>query len=147
VESGVTHEVRLRDRIAIALRNYVGHPMSGEVTSLPETADLLVSPHGGITFALRCARWEGQRSLLRSIDDLLGCLSGHKTGAALVILARSTELPHVAQAIAGAIRQHKRFAGIGTHFSRPRFDYRLHPDRGVTSDVTIFSVLLCSLPD
>ena len=145
-ETGVADETELRDQVASAIKDYVGHSTSGTAMLYRETGEFLVRPDGTSCYGVLCARWAGQSSFLGSVDALLRRLSGSDTGATIVLLARATELPHIAQAVAGAIGQHTGYAGVDGRHGRQRFDYRLIRGQETSPNTTTFSILLCAVP-
>lgn len=135
----------LRDFLLASLRSGpAGMSINHEFTTTSET-DILSRTEGVNVFVAECNTWQGQKSLLQTVDHLLSSLTAVNSTGAAVVFARNQDPALITNAIILAMPHHPGYLSFKGYRSGSRLDYRFHVNGDPHLEVNL-SVILLRLP-
>jgi hypothetical protein len=99
-------EEGLRDHFLVQLNGRYEGGASGETFNAQGKTDILLRVSGRVLFVAECKFWDGAKSLIGAIDQLLSYLSWHDTKAAVVVFHRGRSLAAVLEKVPEVVRGH-----------------------------------------
>jgi hypothetical protein len=134
-------EEALRDHFLVQLNGQYDGGASGETFNHQGKTDILLRVDGRVIFVAECKFWDGPKSILKAITQVLSYLSWHDTKAALLVFHRGRNLTAVLAKIPEALRSHPAHVRDLPYDSATSFRFLLrHPeDQGREVTVTILA--------
>lgn len=137
-------EEALRDHFLVQLNGQYEGGASGETFNHQGKTDILLRLDGRVIFVAECKFWDGPKSILKAITQVLSYLSWHDTKAALLVFHRGRNLTAVLAKIPEGLRSHPAHVRDLPYDSTTGFRFLLrHPedqDREVTLTILAFQI-------
>jgi len=138
-------EEDLRQHFLVHLNGQYGGQATGETFNFQGKTDILIRVEGKNIFIAECKFWDGPKSLMRAIDQLLDYTSWRDTKTALLIFNRSKAFSRVLSRIPEVVRAHPNFKRELPYGSESGFRFVLH-HRDDTNRELILTVLAFEVP-
>ena len=102
-------EETLRSHFLVQLNGHYEGQATGETFNYEGKTDILIRVNGRNIFIAECKIWNGQKSLIDTIDQLLRYTSWRDTKVAIIILNRRKSFSHVIDEIPETMTNHPNF--------------------------------------
>jgi hypothetical protein len=102
-------EEEIRDFILVYLNGIFEWSATGETFNEYGKTDILINHNGKNVFIAECKFWNGEKSFLSAIDQLLSYASWRDTKIAIIIFNKKKNFSEVLQKIESAIPNHKNY--------------------------------------
>jgi hypothetical protein len=102
-------EEHLRDHILVSLNGQFEGAATGETFNRSGKTDILIREKDRNVFIAECKFWDGPKSLIAAIDQILSYLSWRDSKVALIIFNRRKDISAVLAAIPETVAQHPLF--------------------------------------
>jgi hypothetical protein len=102
-------EEQIRDHILVSLNGQFEGAATSETFNRSGKTDILVRVKDRNVFIAECKFWDGPKSLLAAIDQVLSYLSWRDTKVALIVFSRRKDISGVLATIAETVSQHSLF--------------------------------------
>ena len=102
-------EEDLRQHFLVQLNGQYEGQATGETFNYQGKTDILIRENGKNIFIAECKFWKGPKTLIDTIDQLLGYLSWRDTKTALLIFNRKKKFGEVVSAIPDIVKGHSNF--------------------------------------
>ncbi|MFA6959219.1 MAG: hypothetical protein WC205_00530 [Opitutaceae bacterium] len=133
-------EVALRDWFLVALNGNFRGDATGETFNREGKADISIRVNGGVIFIAECKFWDGEKSLIETVDQLLGYLTWRDSKAAILVFSRNADFTAVLKQIPDVLGKHTHCRNVGPHGeSSFRFTLRDKTDPARTHLVTLLA--------
>lgn len=119
-------EEDLRQHFLVQLNGHFEGEATGETFNFDGKTDILIRSNGKNIFIAECMYWNGEKSLLDKIDQLLGYTSWRDTKTAILVFNRNVEFSKVVSQISEAVKKHGNFKGQVEYKSETGFRFILH---------------------
>ena len=117
---------------------------TGETFNYEGKTDILIRSQGKNIFIAECKYWAGPKTLMDTLDQLLGYSSWRDTKVAVIIFNRNKDFTKVLESIRETVKKHpncKRDLGLRSESSfRYVFAHRDDPNREMFVTVLAFDV-------
>jgi hypothetical protein len=100
-------EEEIRDFFIITLNSYYEGQATGETFNFKGKTDILIRHEDRNAFVAECKIWRGEKSLLSTIDQLLGYTSWRDTKTAILLFNKNENLTKVLEEINKTAESHK----------------------------------------
>jgi hypothetical protein len=138
------NEESLRDLLLVQLSGHYKGQVTGETFNKEGKTDILINSQRENIFIAECKFWNGPKSLIEALNQLLGYTSRHYTEVAVIIFSRNKEFSDVLKSIKSKTKEHVNFRRELDQRSEISFQFIFsHPDdrnREITLTVMAFDV-------
>lgn len=138
-------EEELRDHLLLYLEPRYKGSATGETFNKSGKTDILIRYENLNVFIAECKFWQGQKSYLETITQLLGYLTWRDSKAAVIIFVRNKDFSSVLQAVETTTPNHPNYLGYVNKEDESWFNYRLHINDDASREVKL-GVLLFHIP-
>lgn len=138
-------EEDLRQHFLVQLNGHYEGQATGETFNFDGKTDILIRAEGRNVFIAECKFWRGEKSLINTIDQLLGYTSWRDTKTAIILFNRDREFSSVVKQIKGIVEKHSNFKRLLEYRSETGFRFMLH-HRDDKNRELILTVLLFEVP-
>jgi len=138
-------EEDLRQHFLVQLNGHFEGEATGETFNYEGKTDILIRHNGKNIFIAECMYWEGEKSLLEKIGQLLGYTSWKDTKTAILIFNRNVEFSKVLSQIPEVVKKHKNFKRQIEYKSETGFRFILHHNEDTNREL-ILTVLAFNVP-
>jgi hypothetical protein len=134
-------EEEIRDHFLLQLNGHYEGSATGETFNAAGKTDILVRQDNRNLFIAECKIWDGRKTLLEAIDQLLDYLTWRDTKAAIVIFSRNKDFSAVLDVIKVEIEHHpnKKRGPQSEGETRFRYVFGRREDRNREIIVTIMA--------
>lgn len=119
-------EETLRDHFLVQLNGRYAGQATGETFNASGKTDILIRAQDRNVFIAECKFWDGPRSLVDAIDQLLSYTCWRDTKTAVLLFNRGTAFSTVLEKIPGTLQQHPNFVRGADFASETGFRCVLH---------------------
>lgn len=137
-------EEDLRQHFLVQLNGQYQGQATGETFNFEGKTDILIREEGKNLFIAECKFWQGPKTLLETIDQLLGYTSWRDTKTAILLFNRDRQLSTVLKKVPGVIADHPNCKRQIEYCSETEFRFIMHhrddPNRELILTVLIFEV-------
>lgn len=137
-------EEELRTHFLVQLNGQFEGNATGETFNYEGKTDILIKQDGRNIFIAECLVWNGAKSLVQKIDQLLGYASWRDTKTAIVVFSRRKNFSKVLSQIAPTVRNHDKTVNELEVPGESRFQFILEhrddPERHLTLAVLAYDV-------
>jgi hypothetical protein len=137
-------EEHLRDHVLVILNSNFEGRATGETFNKSGKTDILIREKDGNVFIAECKFWDGPKSLLGAIDQVLGYVTWRDTKLAVIVFNRRKDFSAVLQAIRETVLTHpqckRRLDYSSPTGSRYLFKQKDDANREMTLTVLAFDV-------
>lgn len=119
-------EEDLRQHFLVQLNGHFEGEATGETFNFEGKTDILIRSNGKNIFIAECMYWNGEKSLLDKIDQLLGYTSWRDTKTAILVFNRNVEFSKVLSQIPEAVKKYRNFKRQVEYKSETGFRFTLH---------------------
>jgi len=119
-------EENLRQHFLVQLNGHFEGEATGETFNYEGKTDILIRSNGKNIFIAECMYWEGEKSLLGKIDQLLGYTSWRDTKTAILVFNRNVGFSKVVVQIPEVAKKHKNFKRQLEYKCETGFRFILH---------------------
>ena len=102
-------EEQIRDLILVSLNGHYEGGATGETFNAQGKTDILIRADGRNVFIAECKFWNGPKSLITAIDQILGYLTWRDTKAALLLFCNNVDFTNTLSSIATTVPEHPNF--------------------------------------
>ena len=102
-------EEALRDHFLVQLNGHYEGKASAETFNYRGKKDMLIRDMDRNIFVAECKFWDGPKTLIDTIDQLLGYTSWRDTKTAIILFNRKKNFSRVVEAIPNTVRSHESF--------------------------------------
>jgi hypothetical protein len=138
-------EEDLRQHFLVQLNGHFEGEATGETFNFEGKTDILIRSNGKNIFIAECMHWNGEKSLLDKIDQLLGYTSWRDTKTAILVFNRNVEFSRVVLQIPEAVKKHRNFKRQVEYKSETGFRFILHHNEDKNREL-ILTVLAFNVP-
>jgi hypothetical protein len=135
----------LRWHFLVQLNGAYKGQATGETFNFEGKTDILIRSNGKNVFIAECKFWKGEKSFLKTIDQLLKYLSWRDTKAAVVVFNRKAGFSAVLAKIAELTPKHPQFKRDLGKPDESTFRYVFAPPNDVNREITL-TVLAFDVP-
>lgn len=137
-------EEDLRQHFLVQLNGQYEGQATGETFNYEGKTDILIRYEGKNVFIAECKFWKGKKSLLESIDQLLGYTSWRDTKTALLVFYRRKDFSGILEKIPDIVKSHQcymRYIGAQDETTfRYVFHHRDDDARELVLTVMVFNI-------
>ncbi|MGD2433500.1 hypothetical protein ACP8H3_06040 [Bacillus velezensis] len=119
-------EEDLRDHFLMLLEPHFEGSATGETFNKKGKTDILLRHHGNNAFVGECKFWKGEKSFLKTIDQLLGYLTWRDSKTAVIMFVRNKDFSNVLKTAQSAISKHKNFVMFNNQEDATWLNYTFH---------------------
>jgi hypothetical protein len=130
-------EEDLRQHFLVQLNGHFEGEATGETFNYEGKTDILIRSGGKNIFIAECMYWDGEKSLLDKIDQLLGYTSWRDTKTAILVFNRNVEFSKVFSQIPEVVKKHKNFKRQLDYKSETGFRFVLHHKDDKNRELTL----------
>lgn len=138
------NEEALRTHLLVQLNGHYDGAATGETFNGSGSTDILLQTKNKSVFIAECEFWDGQASLTKAIDQLLGYATWRDAKTAILIFSRQANFSGVVEAIPSIVAAHPAFVRAVSHAGETTFRYELrqrdNPSRRLTLTLLVFNV-------
>jgi len=138
-------EEDLRSIILTSLNAQFEGGATGETFNVAGKTDILIRQSDRNLFTGECKIWDGPKTLVSAIDQVLGYLAWRDTRAAVVLFVRRKDFGPVLEKIPLVVTQHPQFRRELRHPTASEWHYRFVQSGDPTREVTL-AVMAFHLP-
>lgn len=138
-------EEDLRQHFLVQLNGHFEGEATGETFNYEGKTDILIRHNGKNIFIAECMYWDGEKSLLDKIGQLLGYTSWRDTKTAVLVFNRNVEFSKVVVQIPEVLKKHKNFKRQLDYKSETGFRFVLHHNEDKNREL-ILTVLAFNVP-
>jgi hypothetical protein len=138
-------EEDLRQHFLVQLNGHFEGEATGETFNYEGKTDILIRHNGKNIFIAECMYWDGEKSLLDKIGQLLGYTSWRDTKTAVLVFNRNVEFSKVVVQIPEVVKKHKNFKRQLDYKSETGFRFVLHHNEDKNREL-ILTVLAFNVP-
>lgn len=135
-------EEDIRDHIIMIIDpNFQLGSASGETFNKTGKTDINLRYDSNVIFIAECKYWKGEKSFLKTIDQLLGYLTWRNSKAAIINFVQNSEFSDVLVKIKEACPKHSNYLKHVDDSTETQFNYKFHinGDRNREIDLSIIS--------
>lgn len=103
-------EESIRDLFLAHLNGHFEGGVSGETFNKKGKTDILIQVKNDIIFVGECKIWDGEKVMLKTIDQLFGYITWRETKAAIFIFNKDRKITTVLNKIDGIMKKHNNFS-------------------------------------
>lgn len=130
-------EEDLRFHFLVQLNGAFQGDATGETFNFQGKTDISIRVNGRNVFTAECKFWNGEKSLLDTIDQLLSYLSWRDTKAAILVFNRNADFTAVLAKISGTVKKHALFKRDLGKSGETTFRYILGQPNDTNREVTL----------
>lgn len=138
------NEEELRDHILLMLEPNFQGSATGETFNKKGKTDILLRYEGENVFISECKFWKGEKSFLRTIDQLLSYLTWRDSKSSITVFVENKDFTNVIESIKTKIETHECFIKFLSESKETWFNYLFHlPDdksRNIKLAVQLFHI-------
>jgi hypothetical protein len=138
-------EEDLRQHFLVQLNGHFEGAATGETFNYQGKTDILIRVNGRNIFIAECMYWDGEKSLLDKIGQLLGYTSWRDTKTAILVFNRNIEFSKVVAQIPEVVKKHKNFKSQLDYKSETGFRFVLHHNEDKNREL-ILTALAFNVP-
>ncbi len=138
-------EEDLRQHFLVQLNGQYQGTATGETFNFTGKTDILIRENGKNIFIAECMFWQGQKSLVEKIDQLLGYVSWRDTKTAILIFNKNKEFSKVLEQIPEAVKQHKNFKRQADYKHETGYRFIFHQSNDKNREITL-TILAFDIP-
>jgi hypothetical protein len=138
-------EEELRHHFLIQLNGHYEGQATGETFNFTGKTDIIIRVDGKNIFVAECKFWKGPKSLLDTIDQILGYSTWRDTKCAILLFNRKREFSRVVAAIPEAVKSHSNYKREMAYRSETGYRCVLHHRDDVNREL-ILTVLAFEVP-
>lgn len=136
-------EETLRDHFLMILDTHF-ESVTGETFNRNGKTDILIRHEKSNVFVGECKFWRGEKSLIKTIDQLLGYLTWRDSKAAVLMFIQNKQLDPVLEKIVPTVEQHECYVKTLATQNQGWTEFKLHllndPTRSVSLSVLCFHI-------
>lgn len=135
-------EEDIRDHILLVLDpNFEMGSASGETFNFTGKTDISLRYDSKVVFIAECKYWKGEKTLLATIDQLLGYLTWRDSKVAIVNFVRTADFSDILEKVKSSIKKHPNFLKELPDKEETWFNYKFHlnNDRNRELDLAVIS--------
>ncbi len=135
-------EEDIRDHILMILDpNFELGSAGGETFNKTGKTDILLRYDSSVVFVAECKYWKGEKTYLKTIDQLLGYLTWRNSKVAVINFVQNNEFSDVLEKIKTSTKTHPNFLKELNSNDETWFNYKLHlnGDRNRELDLAVIS--------
>ena len=137
-------EESLRSHFLVQLNGHYEGQATGETFNYEGKTDILIRSEGKNIFIAECKYWSGPKTLIETIDQLLGYSSWRDTKVAVIVFNRNKGFTNVLETIKSKTKEHPNYK---RELARPSetsfrfiFAHRDDPNRELTLTIMAFDI-------
>lgn len=138
-------EEDLRTHFLVQLNGQYEGQATGETFNYQGKTDIFVQEKGRNVFVAECKIWRGEKSLVKTLDQILSYLSWRDTKAAILIFNRKISLSAVLEKIAPTVKSHPCFKREQRVSDETVFRYVFHQPGDLNREVWL-TVMVFNIP-
>ncbi len=138
-------EEDLRQHFLVQLNGHFEGEATAETFNSEGKTDILIRSNGKNIFIAECMYWNGEKSLIDKIDQLLGYTSWRDTKTAILVFNRNVEFSKVVSQIPETAKKHRNFKRQVEYKSETGFRFILHHDEDKNREL-VLTVLGFNVP-
>ncbi|MCY9107236.1 hypothetical protein [Bacillus atrophaeus] len=119
-------EEDLRDHFLMLLEPHFEGSATGETFNKKGKTDILLRHNGNNAFVGECKFWKGEKSFLKTIDQLLGYLTWRDSKTAVIMFVRNKDFSSVLKIAQSAISKHTNFVRFNNREDDTWLNYTFH---------------------
>ncbi|ALV39157.1 hypothetical protein [Streptomyces sp. CdTB01] len=132
------NEMDIRDLLLLALNSQFEGAAAGEVFNFKGKTDILVRVADRNVFIGECKFWKGPKTIVETLDQLLGYLTWRDTKAAFLLFVRNADFSEVVAKALPELEAHPNFKRRGsTNVFGERHDFILHSNGDTAREVRL----------
>lgn len=136
-------EEELRDHLLLYLEPRFGET-TGETFNKTGKTDILIRHENSNIFIAECKFWNGEKSYLDTISQLINYLTWRDSKAAVIIFVRNKKISNVLSTVKKVTPHHSNYIGHVDDKDESWFNYRFHikddPNREIKLAVLLFHI-------
>lgn len=130
-------EEEIRNLLLIGLNSHFEGQAAGEVFNNTGKTDILIRVDDRHIFIGECKIWKGPKTILDTLNQLLGYLTWRDTKAALLLFIRSGAPGDVMPKAIAKFREHPNYKRDGRHATEERHDFVFHANGDASREIKI----------
>lgn len=138
-------EEDLRDHFLMLLEPHFEGSATGETFNKSGKTDILLRYDGGNVFVGECKFWRGEKSFLKTIDQLLGYLTWRDSKTAVIMFVENKDFTSVIETAKESIQTHENFIKFVDQKDESWFNYIFHINGDKNKEIKI-AVMLYHIP-
>ncbi|MEV5843505.1 hypothetical protein AB0M32_16235 [Streptomyces sp. NPDC051985] len=128
-------EEEIRNLLLMGLNSHFEGQAAGEVFNNTGRTDILIRVEDRHIFIGECKIWKGPKTIMETLDQLLGYLTWRDTKAALLLFIRSGAPGDVISKATIKFREHPNYKRDGTHATDERLDFVFHANGDTSREI------------
>jgi hypothetical protein len=138
-------EEDLRQHFLVQLNGQYEGQATGETFNYQGKTDILIRANGKNIFIAECKFWKGPKTLIDTIDQLLGYVSWRDTKTALLIFNRKKKFSDVVSTIPDIVKGHSNFKRKLPYLGETSSRYAFHQNDDANREL-IITVMAFDIP-